>query len=53
MPKSVFIELACGDNVLEINEKVISSGPIGALTLNEPFTVALADSAVNATLTGL
>lgn len=36
-----------GDNVLEDDEEVISSGPIGALNLNEPHKVALADSENN------
>lgn len=36
-----------GDNVLESDENVISQGPIGALTLNSPFTVSLADSVSN------
>ncbi len=46
-----------GDNVLErcedsevegcVPETVISSGPIGALTLNEPFKFPLADSETN------
>jgi|GEM_PF-552831 len=36
-----------GDNVLETGEDVISQGPIGALTLNQPFAFALADSATN------
>jgi predicted ribosomally synthesized peptide with SipW-like signal peptide len=36
-----------GDNVLETGENVISSGPIGALTLNQPFKFALADSDQN------
>lgn len=36
-----------GDNVLETGENVISSGPIGALTLNQPFKFALADSDEN------
>lgn len=36
-----------GDNVLESDENVISSGPIGALTLNTPYPVTLADSDEN------
>lgn len=36
-----------GDNVFENTETIISQGPIGALALNDPFTVALADSAEN------
>lgn len=36
-----------GDNVLEGNENVISQGPIGALTLNAPFSITLADSIKN------
>ena len=36
-----------GDNVLESNENVISQGPIGTLPLNQPHTVALADSDEN------
>lgn len=36
-----------GDNVLESNETPISQGPIGALTLNQPLTVTLADSIKN------
>lgn len=36
-----------GDNVLEVGEDVISSGPIGALELNQPFAFALADSETN------
>lgn len=36
-----------GDNVLENDEEVISQGPIGALGLNQPFTVPLADSDEN------
>ncbi len=37
-----------GDNVLESNETPISPlGPIGALTLNEPFELTLADSDEN------
>lgn len=36
-----------GDNVLETGENVISSGPIGNLTLNQPFPFALADSDEN------
>ncbi len=36
-----------GDNVLESSEKVISSGPIGALGLNGSTTVPLADSQNN------
>ncbi|MFZ2886184.1 MAG: SipW-dependent-type signal peptide-containing protein, partial [Minisyncoccia bacterium] len=36
-----------GDNVLEADESVISQGPIGALTLQEPHTVVLADSTGN------
>lgn len=36
-----------GDNVLESDENVISQGPIGALTLNDPHTVVLADSSLN------
>lgn len=36
-----------GDNVLENDEEVISSGPIGALTLNSTSTVTLADSVSN------
>jgi len=36
-----------GDNVLEVGEDVISQGPIGNLTLNQPITVPLADSENN------
>lgn len=36
-----------GDNVLETGENVISNGPIGALTIGQPFSVTLADSANN------
>lgn len=36
-----------GDNVLENNENVISSGPIGALGLNGSTTLTLADSVTN------
>lgn len=36
-----------GDNVLEDDEDVISQGPLGALTLGQPFSVTLADSATN------
>ncbi len=36
-----------GDNVLESDENAISQGPIGALTLNDPHTVVLADSSLN------
>lgn len=36
-----------GDNVLETDESVISSGPIGNLVLNQPIRVALADSQNN------
>lgn len=36
-----------GDNVLETGEGVISQGPIGALELNEPHRVTLADSVTN------
>ena len=36
-----------GDNVLEINENVISQGPIGALGVGGSTTIALADSATN------
>lgn len=37
-----------GDNVLEDDEQVISDpGPIGVLKLNEPYTIALADSVTN------
>jgi hypothetical protein len=36
-----------GDNVLETGENVISTGPIGALTLNQPYPLALADSDEN------
>jgi hypothetical protein len=36
-----------GDNVLEDDEDVISSGPIGALTVGATTTVTLADSATN------
>jgi hypothetical protein len=36
-----------GDNVLETGENIISTGPIGALTLNEPYPFALADSDQN------
>lgn len=36
-----------GDNVLETGENVISSGPIGALALNTPYPLALADSDQN------
>ncbi len=36
-----------GDNVLESEENVISSGPIGALTLGAPYPIALADSDEN------
>jgi len=36
-----------GDNVLEQGERVISSGPLGALTLGVPFNVTLADSVSN------
>jgi len=32
-----------GDNVLEIGENVISSGPIGGLTLGQPYHLSLAD----------
>ena len=36
-----------GDNVLETGEEVISTGPIGALTLNTPYPITLADSDQN------
>lgn len=36
-----------GDNVLEAGEDVISNGPIGALTLGQPYPLALADSDEN------
>lgn len=36
-----------GDNVLENNENIISSGPIGALGLNGSTTIPLADSQNN------
>ncbi|OHA94800.1 MAG: hypothetical protein A3A96_02390 [Candidatus Zambryskibacteria bacterium RIFCSPLOWO2_01_FULL_39_39] len=36
-----------GDNVLEGDENIISQGPIGNLPLNQPYTVALADSGSN------
>ena len=36
-----------GDNVLEDDENVISSGPLGALVIGDPFNFALADSATN------
>lgn len=36
-----------GDNVLETGENVISSGPIGALPLNTPYPITLADSDQN------
>jgi predicted ribosomally synthesized peptide with SipW-like signal peptide len=36
-----------GDNVLETDENVISQGPIGALPLNQPFPVTLADASKN------
>jgi len=36
-----------GDNVFESDENIISQGPIGALTLNEPLTLALADTDTN------
>ncbi|MBC7836580.1 hypothetical protein H7X87_02270 [Acetobacteraceae bacterium] len=36
-----------GDNVLETDEEVISSGPLGALAVGQTATVALADSATN------
>ncbi len=36
-----------GDNVLELGEGVINSGPIGALELNEPYPFTLADSDEN------
>ncbi len=32
-----------GDNVFESDERVISSGPIGGLTLGQPYFLALAD----------
>lgn len=36
-----------GDNVLEDDENVISQGPIGALPLNSPYELALADADEN------
>lgn len=36
-----------GDNVFEDDEDIISQGPIGALPLGEPLTLALADSDEN------
>jgi len=36
-----------GDNVLEQGENVISQGPIGSLTLNQPYPFTLADSDQN------
>jgi hypothetical protein len=36
-----------GDNVLEVGENVISQGAIGALELNVPYPLALADSDEN------
>jgi len=36
-----------GDNVLENDESIISQGPIGALPLNAPYELALADADEN------
>ena len=36
-----------GDNVLETGENVINQGPIGALSLNTPYPLTLADSDEN------
>ena len=36
-----------GDNVLEDNERVISQGPIGDLSLNQSYYLTLADSGKN------